>query len=34
LEVGRDEVSEGHSSNDFESPGLPSYQHFRPSMIR
>src|SRR5512135_3246398 len=24
----------GHSSNAFESPGLPSYQHFRPSMRR
>lgn len=24
----------GHSSKDFESIGLPSYQHLRPSMIR
>jgi hypothetical protein len=24
----------GHSNKDFESPGLPSYQHFRPSMRR
>jgi hypothetical protein len=24
----------GHSNNDFENPGLPSYQHFRPSMRR
>jgi hypothetical protein len=24
----------GHSNNDFESMGLPSYQHFRPSMRR
>src|SRR5882724_9229771 len=24
----------GHSSKDFESPDLPSYQHFRSSMSR
>jgi hypothetical protein len=24
----------GHSSEDFDSIGLPSYQHFRPSIIR
>jgi hypothetical protein len=28
------EVCAGHSSDDFESRGLPSYQHFRPSMRR
>ena len=34
LEAGRVDTSLGHSNNDLESPGLPSYQHFRPSMIR
>lgn len=24
----------GHSSDDFDNIGLPSYQHFRPSIIR
>ncbi|MCP1966940.1 acyl carrier protein [Bradyrhizobium elkanii] len=28
------EIRTGHSNNDFESMGLPSYQHFRPSMRR
>src|SRR5579862_1626157 len=34
LESGCAAVSAGHSSEDFESIGLPSYQHFRPSIIR
>ena len=34
LDAGCTEACAGHSSNDFESPGLPSYQHFRPSMRR
>ena len=33
-EAGRVDTSLGHSNNDLESPGLPSYQHFRPSIIR
>ena len=33
-EAGRADVSLGHSNNDLEIPGLPSYQHFRPSIIR
>ena len=33
-ECGCAEVCAGHSSDDFESMGLPSYQHFRPSMRR
>jgi hypothetical protein len=28
------DVSLGHSNSDLESPGLPSYQHFRPSIRR
>src|SRR6516164_6955975 len=32
--AGCTEACAGHSNNDFESPGLPSYQHFRPSMKR
>jgi hypothetical protein len=34
LEPGCLDGSLGHSNNDFESPGLPSYQHFRPSIRR
>jgi hypothetical protein len=34
LESGCAEACAGHSNNDFESMGLPSYQHFRPSMRR
>jgi hypothetical protein len=34
LRNGRAGTFLGHSSKDFESIGLPSYQHFRPSMIR
>jgi hypothetical protein len=34
LEARCTEACAGHSSNNFESPGLPSYQHFRPSMRR
>jgi hypothetical protein len=34
LESGFAAVCAGHSSNDFESMGLPSYQHLRPSMSR
>jgi hypothetical protein len=34
LRNGRAGTLLGHSSKDFESIGLPSYQHFRPSMIR
>jgi hypothetical protein len=34
LDAGCAEACAGHSNNDFESPGLPSYQHFRPSMRR
>jgi hypothetical protein len=33
-ESGCAEVCAGHSNNDFESIGLPSYQHFRPSTRR
>src|ERR1700751_2864393 len=33
-ECGCAEVCAGHSSDDFESMGLPSYQPFRPSMRR
>ena len=33
-DAGCTEACAGHSNNDFESPGLPSYQHFRPSMRR
>jgi hypothetical protein len=33
-EFGWPEASAGHSNNDFESMGLPSYQHFRPSIRR
>jgi hypothetical protein len=33
-EFGRAEACAGHSNNDFESMGLPSYQHFRPSIRR
>jgi hypothetical protein len=33
-EFGRAEASAGHSNNDFASMGLPSYQHFRPSITR
>jgi hypothetical protein len=32
-ELGCDEVA-GHSNKDFESMGLPSYQHFLPSIRR
>ena len=28
------EACAGHSNDDFESMGLPSYQHFRPSIRR
>lgn len=34
LEPGSRDISVGHSSNDFESMGLPAYQHFRPLMRR
>lgn len=34
VEIGPADASLGHSSNDFESMGLPAYQHFRPSMRR
>jgi hypothetical protein len=34
LETGSADVTLGHSNNDFESMGLPSYQHFRPSIRR
>ena len=34
LEAGCTEACAGHSKDDFKSPGLPSYQHFRPSMRR
>ena len=34
LERGCADACAGHSSKDFESMGLPSYQHFRPSIIR
>src|SRR5882762_2563752 len=34
LESGCVDASLGHSNNDFESMGLPSYQHFRPSTSR
>src|ERR1700730_11064906 len=34
LDAGCADASLGHSSNDFESMGLPSYQHFRPSIRR
>lgn len=33
-ETGCGDASFGHSSNDFDSMGLPSYQHFRPSIRR
>jgi hypothetical protein len=33
-EFGCAEACAGHSNNDFESMGLPSYQHFRPSIRR
>ncbi len=33
-ESGRAEAIAGHSNADFESMGLPSYQHFRPSTRR
>jgi hypothetical protein len=33
-ELGCAEVRAGHSSNDFETMGLPSYQHFLPSIRR
>jgi hypothetical protein len=33
-ESGCAEACAGHSNNDFESIGLPSYQHFRPSTRR
>ncbi|MBR1300498.1 hypothetical protein [Bradyrhizobium sp. AUGA SZCCT0042] len=33
-ETGCGDASLGHSSNDFDSMGLPSYQHFRPSIRR
>ena len=33
-EAGCTEACAGHFNKDFESPGLPSYQHFRPSMRR
>jgi hypothetical protein len=33
-EFGCAEACAGHSNNDFESMGLPSYQHFLPSMTR
>ena len=33
-EFGCAEACAGHSNNDFESMGLPSYQHFRPSITR
>ena len=34
LEPGCADASLGHSNNDFESMGLPSYQHFRPLIRR
>jgi hypothetical protein len=34
LETGCADASLGHSNNDFESMGLPSYQHCRPSIRR
>jgi hypothetical protein len=34
LEADRACACTGHSNDDFESMGLPSYQHFRPSMRR
>jgi len=33
-EFGCAEACVGHSNEDFESMGLPSYQHFRPSIRR
>jgi hypothetical protein len=33
-EFGCAEACAGHPNNDFESMGLPSYQHFLPSIIR
>jgi hypothetical protein len=33
-EFGRAEACAGHSNNDLESMGLPSYQHFLPSIRR
>jgi hypothetical protein len=33
-ERGAADASLGHSSSDFESMGLPAYQHFLPSMRR
>ncbi len=33
-EPGAADASLGHASNDFESMGLPAYQHFLPSMRR
>jgi len=34
LETGCADASLGHSNNDFEIMGLPSYQHRRPSIRR
>jgi hypothetical protein len=33
-EFGCAEACAGHSNNDFENAGLPSYQHFLPSIRR
>jgi hypothetical protein len=32
--MGSADAGAGHSNDDFESMGLPSYQHLRPSMRR
>jgi hypothetical protein len=34
LESNRADASAGHSNDDFDSMGLPSYQHLRPSTRR